>query len=169
MGILNLETAKVIESTRRVPDRKAITNRYRTSGFTLLEILVVVLIISILATVVGVNIIGKPTEARIAATKAQIVDFRNALSLYKLSHGTYPAQAQGLEALCRKPTAPPVPDRYPDGGYLESRNLPRDQWDNDYVYLVPGAEGEPFEIISYGADGEPGGENEFADISSLDM
>ncbi len=141
----------------------------RKAGFTLLEILTVVLIISILATIVGVKVINKPTQARIAATQAQIQEFRSALQLYKMSHGNYPSQVQGLEALCRQPTAAPVPERYPDGGYLESRNLPRDQWKNPYVYLVPGADGAPFEIISYGADGEPGGADEASDISSRDM
>ena len=149
--------------------RFPVTQRIRSAGFTLLEILVVVIIITILATTVGIHIAKKPTEARIAASKAQIVIFRSALQLYKMNHGAYPSQAQGLSALCHLPEAPPIPRRYPDEGYLESRNLPQDQWGNDYLYLVPGSGGEPYEIVSYGADGEPGGEEEMADISSLDM
>ena len=141
----------------------------RSAGFSLLEILVAVLIISILATMVGIKVGSKPTEARIAATKAQIVTFRNALQLYKMNSGAYPTQSQGLESLCRVPDVQPIPRRYPDEGFLDSRNLPADQWGNAYVYLVPGPNGEAYEIVSYGADGEPGGEGDFADISSLDM
>ena len=136
------------------------------NGFTLLEILVVVLIITILATVVGVNVASKPGEARRAAAGAQIVTFRTALQLYRMKHGMFPTQQQGLAALCRAPTVPPVPADYPEEGYLETIHLPKDPWGRDYLYLTPGTQGSAFEILSYGSDGEPGGEGEAADVSS---
>jgi general secretion pathway protein G len=136
------------------------------AGFTLLEILVVVLIITILATIVGVNVAREPGKAKAAAAKAQIVTLRTALQMYRMEQGGYPTQEQGLNALCEKPAARPVPERYPEGGYLETRALPLDPWKHGYVYLVPGPNGEPYEIVSYGADGQPGGTGEAADISS---
>lgn len=134
------------------------------SGFTLLEILVVVLIITILATVVGVKVAGKPGEARIATAESQIVNFRTALNLYRMDNGRLPTAAQGLVALVEKPVMQPVPEKYPSGGYLESLNLPTDPWGSPYVYIVPGPSGIPYDIISYGADTEPGGTGEEADI-----
>jgi general secretion pathway protein G len=138
-------------------------------GFTLLEILVVVMIITILATIVGVNVAKEPARARVAAAHTQIGVFKQALQVYRMDQGRFPTQEQGLKALCQRPQIPPVPERYPEEGYLDSRNLPKDPWGHDYVYLIPGAEGVPYEIISYGAGGEIGGEGEAADISSRDL
>lgn len=139
------------------------------SGFTLLEILVVVMIITILASIVGVNVLRKPGEARVSAAKAQVKVLQTAVQVYRTEQGRLPTQEQGLEALVARPTSGPIPEAYPEDGYLESRRLPRDPWKNDFVYLVPGRDGEAFEIITYGADGEPGGEGEEADISSSDL
>lgn len=139
------------------------------SGFTLLEILVVVLIITILATIVGVSVMNRPGEAKVAAAKAQIVLLKRAIQLYNMEQGRLPTQQQGLKALCEKPTVTPVPDKYPDAGYLESRVLPKDPWGRDYVYAVPGPRGLSYEIVTYGSDGEAGGEGEAADISSADL
>jgi general secretion pathway protein G len=139
------------------------------SGFTLLEILVVVMIITILAAVVGVQVVKEPDKARRAAATAQIDAFKNALQLYRMHHSRYPTQEQGLEALCTEPTSEPVPRDYPAEGYLESRRLPLDPWGNDYVYLIPGLEGAPYDIICYGADNEPGGTGADADILSSDL
>ncbi len=141
-------------------------NMRRSEGFTLLELLVVVVIITILATIVGVKVAQRPAQARVAAAKAQIANFRTALQMYRMDNGRLPTVEQGLKALCQKPAIAPVPERYPEGGYLESRKVPLDPWGREYVYIVPGPDGEPYEIISYGADGEPGGDGEAADISS---
>jgi len=138
-------------------------------GFTLLEILVVVMIITILATIVGISVAKRPGEARVMAATVQIKTFRTALQLYQMKHGCLPTQEQGLKALCEKPTTPPIPDSYPEGGYLESKKLPKDPWGRDYIYIVPGSKGDPYEIISYGSDGEPAGEGDAADISTSDM
>lgn len=138
-------------------------------GFTLIEILVVVLIISVLAGIVGVNVLRHPGQARTSAAKLQIKTFKNALQLYRMEQHRYPTQAQGLEALCSKPTLPPVPEMYPEEGYLDSRAVPLDPWGRPYIYIVPGRNNEPYEIISYGSDGEPGGTGEAAEISSSDL
>jgi len=144
-------------------------SRQKSGGFTLLEILVVVLIITVLATIVGVNVAREPGKARVAAATAQIQAFRTALQLYQMEQGRIPTQEQGLQALCTCPTVEPIPERYPENGYLDSRTVPLDPWGHPYVYLVPGTTGEPYEIISYGSDGEPGGTGEAADISSAKL
>jgi general secretion pathway protein G len=131
--------------------------------------LVVVLIITILATIVGVRVANRPAEARLVAARAQIVNFRNAMQLYRLDNGRFPTTQQGLAALREKPEVEPVPQRYRAEGYLDSRHVPPDPWGNPYVYLSPGPDDAPYVIVSYGGNGEPGGEGEDADISSLDM
>ena len=140
-----------------------------TAGFTLLEILVVVMIITILATIVGLNLAKEPGKARIAKAKATIGILKTALQRYRMDHGRLPTQEQGLQALCAKPERPPVPEQYPEGGYLDSREMPLDPWKHEYVYLCPGPSGEAFLIVSYGADGEQGGTGEDADITSNDL
>lgn len=142
--------------------------RRSAGGFTLIEILVVIMIITILAGIVGVSVLRKPGEARVSAAKMQIRQLQAAVQLYKTEQGRVPTQQQGLEALVAKPATDPVPDNYPDEGYLDTRNVPKDPWNKEYIYLAPGQHGESFEIISYGSDGEPGGEKDAADISSSD-
>ena len=145
------------------------THRDSQSGFTLIEILVVIIIITILASIVSVNVLRKPGEARVSAAKLQIKQLQTAVQMYKTEQGRAPTQEQGLEALVSKPVTDPLPQQYPTDGYLESRNLPKDPWNNDFIYLVPGRAGEVFEIISYGSDGEPGGEGDAADLSSAGL
>lgn len=140
-----------------------------TSGFTLVEILVVIAIMAILAGLVALNVAERPSEARVAAARMQIKTLQTALLVYKTEQGRYPTLEQGLSALVDRPTAPPVPPRYPEYGYLEGGKLPLDPWNHPYVYLNPGRDGAPIEIISYGADGEAGGTGEDADISSADL
>lgn len=137
-------------------------------GFTLVEILVVIAIISLLAGVVLLNIAPQIGMGSQAAAKAQIQVLASALNTYRMAHGQYPTQTQGLDALVRKPDREPIPANYPAGGYLNSRTLPLDPWKRPYLYLTPGRQDEPFEILCYGADGEPGGEGADADISSSD-
>ena len=140
----------------------------RISGFTLVEILVVIAIISLLAGVVLLNIAPQMGMGSQAAAKAQIQVLSSAATTYRMAHGRYPSQQQGLEALVKKPDQEPVPQNYPEGGYLNSRSLPLDPWKRPYIYLCPGRQNEPFEILTYGADGEPGGDGANADISSAD-
>ncbi len=136
------------------------------SGFTLIEVLVVIVIITLLSSIVAVNLFDKPGEARQSAARLQIKNLQTAVQLYRTRHGTIPTMEQGLQALVERPTRPPIPENYPPNGYLDSRQVPLDPWGNEYIYLVPGRSGEPFEIISYGSDGEPGGTGEAEDISS---
>lgn len=139
------------------------------AGFTLMELLVVIAIITILTTIVGINVLHKPAEAKITATKANLKSLQTALQLYKTENGFYPAQAQGLDALVRKAATEPVPTSFPADGYLTSRNVPKDEWGHEFIYLAPGRKGESFEIISYGSDGEPGGDGDAADFSTSDL
>ncbi len=141
----------------------------RNAGFTLLELLVVILIITILGMVVGVQLAGKPHEARVAAATAQLENFRMALKVYRMDNQMLPSQRQGLQALVQPSPLDPQPRKFPTEGYLERRTLPLDPWGNDYVYLIPGSNGETYEVICYGRDGEPGGEGEDADISTASL
>lgn len=140
--------------------------KHTRRGFTLVEILVVIVIITILAGIVTVSIVRKPGEARVAAAKMQLRQLQTALQVYRTEQGRLPTQAQGLEALVQRPVTEPIPPNYPAEGYLESRQLPRDPWNNPFVYLVPGRAGEAYEILSYGSDGEPGGDGDAADLST---
>jgi len=151
-------------------DQAAIKNptAYCKRGFTLLEVIIVVFILSILAALVAPRIIGRTDDARIADAKLQIKNLETALKLYKLDNGFYPDTQQGLEALIEKPVSGQIPQKYREGGYLEQRKIPLDPWGNPYIYVCPGIHGD-FDIISYGADGKEGGENKNADIKSWDM
>jgi general secretion pathway protein G len=128
-------------------------------GFTLIEVMVVVAIIGILATIVMTNVVGKDEQARIKTTQASLLSVANALELYKLDNHKYPTTDEGLEALVHKPASVKT---FPDGGYL--RKLPEDPWGNAFQYIAPGSEGKPFDLYSFGADGTEGGEGNNADI-----
>ncbi len=138
-------------------------------GFTLIEIMVVVIILGLLATIVLTNVMGREDEARINAAKAQIRSLEGALDGFKLDNGFYPATDQGLDALIKKPETGRIPTKWKEGGYLKPARIPKDPWGTDYHYYSPGNEGREYEIISYGADGEPGGEKKNADIESWKM
>lgn len=137
------------------------------AGFTLIEIMVVVVIIGMLAALVGPRVMGQSDEARVTSTRTQIASIVQAVQLYQLQNGVPPTTNQGLQALIEKPTMPPVPRNYPNGGYLNSKTLPKDAWGNDFIYLCPGERGE-YDIISYGRDGREGGEGLDADITNWD-
>lgn len=139
--------------------------RVRCAGFTLIEVMVVVVILSILATLIVPKILGRPEEARRTKAMLDIQAIGSALQMYRLDNSRYPTTDQGLEALVTRPTSDPVPKRWKEGGYLEQ--LPEDPWGNPYVYLSPGEHGD-YDIVSYGADGFPGGEGKDRDVSSWD-
>lgn len=132
-------------------------------GFTLLEVMVVVVILGILAALVVPNIIGRPDEARVIAAKQDIASLMQALKLYRLDNQRYPSTEQGLQALVTKPATEPVPANWKTGGYVE--RLPRDPWGHPYQYLNPGVHGE-IDVFSYGGDRAPGGDGNNADIGS---
>jgi general secretion pathway protein G len=132
-------------------------------GFTLIEVMVVIVILGVLAALIVPKVMGRPDEARIVAAKQDIAAISQALKLYRLDNRRYPTTEQGLQALVEKPSAAPVPDNWKTGGYLEK--LPKDPWGNPYQYLSPGVHGE-FDVFSFGADGQTGGEGVDADIGN---
>ena len=134
-------------------------------GFTLIEIMVVVVIIGILAALVGPRLFGQVDRARIEAAKAEISTIENALKFYRLDNYAYPTTEQGIEALVTKPNDPNIKN-YPAGGYLE--RMPSDPWGNPYLYLNPGNQGE-IDVYTLGADGAPGGEENNTDIGNWDL
>ena len=135
------------------------------AGFTLIEIMVVIVILGLLAALVVPKLIGRTEEAKKTQSRVQIRSVEQALELFKLDNGFFPTTEQGLEALVRMPESGRTPKNYRKGGYLD--RLPKDPWGNAYVYLSPGSHGD-YDISSYGADGTQGGEGEDADINSWD-
>ncbi|MBO9482800.1 MULTISPECIES: type II secretion system major pseudopilin GspG [Gammaproteobacteria] len=130
-----------------------LNKRQKQSGFTLLEIMVVIVILGVLASMVAPNIIGNKDKADLQKAVSDIVALENALDMYKLENNNYPSTQQGLAALVSKPSGSPEPRSYRDNGYI--RRLPKDPWGNDYLMLSPGEHG-PVDIFSAGPDGQPG-------------
>ncbi|MBW2335775.1 MAG: type II secretion system major pseudopilin GspG [Deltaproteobacteria bacterium] len=142
--------------------------RYDTRGFTLIELMVVIIILGVLAMWVAPKIMGRPGEARQVKALLDIQNLETALKLYKLDTGMYPTTGQSLQALVEKPETGNVPKKWKDGGYLEKSRVPKDPWGNEFIYLSPGLKGD-FDIISYGLDGVPGGEKENKDINNWEI
>jgi general secretion pathway protein G len=132
-------------------------------GFTLIEVMIVVLILGVLAAAIVPRLLDRPNEARITAAQADVRTLSQALKLYKLDNGNFPSTEQGLRALVERPTLAPLPNNWKQGGYLE--RLPKDPWGTDYQYLFPGIKGE-FDLYSLGSDKAPGGEGGSADIGN---
>lgn len=137
-------------------------------GFTLIELMVVIVILGILAGLIIPRIMGRPEEAKQLKAKMQIESLETALKLYKLDSGMYPDTEQGLQALIEQPETGIVPKNWRKQGYLEKGRLPKDPWGNEFVYLSPGAH-DDYDIISYGADGVPDGEDKNKDINSWEI
>ncbi len=137
-------------------------------GFTLIEIMVVIVILALLAALVGPKIIGRSDDAKIADAKVQIRNLETALKLYKLDSAVYPTTEQGLAALVTKPTSGVIPKNYKSEGYLESKKVPQDPWGNDFVFVSPGANGD-YDLCSLGADGVKGGEGKAADLCNWNL
>ena len=138
----------------------------KPTGFTLIEVMIVVVILGILAAVIVPKILDRPDQAKVTAAKSDIAVIMQQLKLYRLDNGTYPSTDQGLGALTVKPTTNPVPPNWKTGGYLD--RLPNDPWKRPYLYLNPGVKGE-IDVFSYGADFQPGGEGPNADIGSWNL
>ena len=142
--------------------------RLNDGGFTLIELMVVIVILGILAGLIIPRIMGRPEEARRMKARVQMESMETALRLYKLDNGVYPTTEQGLQALVEAPTGGDLPRAWRKGGYLEKGQVPRDPWGYEYVYLSPGLHGD-FDLTSYGADGQPGGEEQNQDVNSWDQ
>jgi general secretion pathway protein G len=136
-------------------------------GFTLIEIMAVVLIIGLLSTIVGAAIFQQVDKGRVTAAKAQLSSLEGVLELYRMDNARFPTTEQGLEALVMASTSEPVPRNFPSGGYLKGGRLPTDPWGESYHYESPGQNNpDSFDLWSYGADGAPGGEGVDADIGN---
>ena len=136
------------------------------SGFTLVEIMVVVVIIGLLAGIVGPQIMARLEEAKRTTARTQIKSFEQSLEMYRMHNSRYPTTQQGLEALIRKPTMAPIPARYSPDGY--AKDIPPDPWGNPYIYRCPG-EKHPYDIISTARTGEEGGEGLDSDVTNHDL
>ena len=142
------------------------SNERKQRGFTLIEIMVVVVILGILAALVVPQVMNRPDQAKITVAKGDIKAISAALDMYKLDNFSYPSTQQGLNALVEKPSGNPQPRNWNRDGYL--KRVPKDPWGNDYQYLSPGTQGQ-FDLYSLGADGKQGGSDMNADIGNWDL
>lgn len=138
------------------------------SGFTLIELMVVVVILGILASLIAPRLMGRTDEAKIVKAKVDISAIETGLKLYRLDNGTYPTTEQGLMALIEEPATEPLPAKWHKGGYLDRDQVPKDPWGREYIYLCPGVHNE-YDILSYGADGAPEGDESNSDIRSWEL
>ena len=141
------------------------TNKKQRNGFTIIEIMAVLIILGMLATVVAVNVVGHVKEGRVRTTKLNLKKLHQAVQAFEMQTTRYPSEDVGLEELIEQPSDV---DNWPAGGFLETTEIPKDAWGNDFVYELDPPSGKPFVIISYGADGEEGGEGDDADFYSTD-
>lgn len=137
-----------------------------TRGFTLIEIMVVMVILGLLVAVVAPNIMGRSDQAKVTVAETQLTNITKALDLYRLDNSHYPSTQQGLEALVSRPSGTPEPKNWNPDGYM--KNIPEDPWGNEFQYVSPGMEG-PYDLYSYGSDGQEGGDGDAADISAWNI
>jgi general secretion pathway protein G len=149
-------------------ERRIMLISRRESGFTLIEIMVVLVIIAIMTALIAPQIMGRVDEARVTAAKQDIRTLETALDFYQMDNFRYPTTDQGIEALVKKPDDPNVRNWKPEG-YLKSRSVPKDPWGNEYLYLQPGTRGGAYDLYSLGADGQAGGEGADADIGNWNV
>ena len=140
-------------------------HNYLGPGFTLIELMVVIVILGLLATIIMPKILDRPEQARRMKAKVQIRNFQSALALFKTDTGSFPTTSQGLEALINNPGL----RGWKQGGYIEGGKVPLDPWSNPYIYLCPGIQSNDYTIESYGKDGEDGGTDDDADIESWNI
>lgn len=152
------------ETEVSAPSTTEETRKRRRNGFSLVELMVVIFIIGLLATVVLINVLPSQDKAMSVKARSDIATLEQAMDMYRLDMATYPNQAEGIAALKSPPAGLALPQNYRSGGYV--KDVPLDPWGRPYQYQVPGRDGKPFEIFSLGADGQPGGTDQNADIYS---
>ena len=140
-------------------------NKRRRNGFTLIEIMTVVIIIGLLAAIGAMNFLGQADKARVTQTKANLKILHNAVAQFKMDTGRYPTEEEGLTVLIEQPTDV---QGWQEGGYLNSTTIPKDAWGRDFVYIAYPESGKPYAIVSYGADGQEGGDSYDTDLYSTD-
>jgi general secretion pathway protein G len=140
-------------------------NKCRNKGFTLVEIMAVIIIIGLLAAIGAVNFLGQTDKARVTTTKANLKMLHHAVAQFKMDTGRYPTEEEGLTVLIEAPTDV---TGYQPGGYIDSTTVPKDAWGYDFIYIAYPESGKPYAIVSYGADGAEGGEGYDADLYSTD-
>lgn len=146
------------------------TRRIRNhAGFTLIEVMVVIIILGLLAAIVMPRLVGQTDKARYEQAKIQMRILEDALKRYKLENSRFPTTGQGLQALVQKPSTPPVPRNWNKGGYLDKPEVPLDPWGNEFIYVSPGQYGPDYDIKSLGADGLEGGEDYDKDVQSWSL
>ncbi len=143
-------------------------NRIGKAGFTLIELMVVMVILGILATMIVPRIMDRPEEARRIKASVDIQSIEQALKMYNLDNGGYPTTEQGLLALVEPPSVGRLAKKWREGGYFDKGRVPKDPWGNEYIYISPGLHGD-FDLSSYGADGEPGGDGKDADVNNWEL
>ncbi len=142
-------------------------DKSRQAGFTLIELMVVIVILGLLAGLILPRFMGESDKAKQQTARTQMAILETALKMYKLDNGTYPTTEQGLKALVEAPTVGNLPKSWRKGGYLEKGAVPKDPWKNEFIYVSPGSHGD-FDITSLGRDGEAGGEDYDKDINNWD-
>ena len=149
-------------------DKKADFKSLDEKGFSFLELMVVVVILGILATYIAPRFMGRAEDAKAVKAKVDIAALETSLKLYKLDNSNYPTTEQGILALIEKPSTEPVPMNWKEKGYLAKARIPKDPWGREYLYLSPGIH-DDYDIISYGADGAPGGDGKNRDVNSWEL
>ena len=149
-------------------DKKTDFRFLNEKGFSFLELMVVVVILGILATYIAPRFMGRAEDAKAVKAKVDIAALETSLKLYKLDNSNYPTTEQGILALIEKPSTEPAPMNWKEKGYLAKARIPKDPWGREYLYLCPGVH-DDYDIISYGADGAPGGDGKNKDINSWEL
>ena len=157
---INMINNRNVNATALAASKTTILPRSQ-AGFTLIEIMVVIVILAILAGLVVPRVVGQSDKARVKTTETALATISNALDMYKLDNSRYPTTAQGLDALI---TPPADAKNYPEGGYIKGGEYPKDSWDNELQYVIPGSEGRTYDLFSLGADGQQGGEGLDTDL-----
>jgi general secretion pathway protein G len=146
-------------------DSNMIQRNAKRKGFTLIEIMAVIIIIGLLAAIGAVNFLGQTDKAKVITTRANLKMLHNAVAQFKMDTGRYPTEEEGLKVLIEAPTDV---QGYQTGGYIDSTDLPKDAWGYEFIYIAYPESGKPYAVVSYGADGEEGGEGYDADLYSTD-